>query len=151
MQIVPLIWHYSENETELLKGLAIALSGLEQGEISLGMKKRRGFGRCHVKEWQVWNFNLENASDRTAWLKFEHWHTGLFPELPSYPQIQEAFTRANLSNARFYYDRGYIKIEMSPLGVNHSRDHSVVARLISLFDTLKNIRVIEFTNVTFYA
>ncbi|HBE19303.1 MAG TPA: hypothetical protein DEG17_14675 [Cyanobacteria bacterium UBA11149] len=60
------------NETDLLKGLAIALSGLKQGEISLGMKKRRGFGRCHVEEWQVWNFDLTDAGDRTAWLTLEH-------------------------------------------------------------------------------
>jgi CRISPR/Cas system CSM-associated protein Csm3 (group 7 of RAMP superfamily) len=60
-----------KNKATLLKSLAIALSGLQNHEISLGMKKRRGFGRCHVKEWQVWNFNLEDASDRTAWLLFE--------------------------------------------------------------------------------
>ncbi|VXD25828.1 conserved hypothetical protein [Planktothrix serta PCC 8927] len=59
------------NETELRKGLAIALSGLQNHEISLGMKKRRGFGRCHVKEWQVWNFDLTDAGDRTAWLLFD--------------------------------------------------------------------------------
>ncbi|MGE5659106.1 MAG: RAMP superfamily CRISPR-associated protein [Actinomycetota bacterium] len=76
------------NETELRKGLAIALSGLEpkndaksddaksgdakSGEISLGMKKRRGFGRCHVKEWQVWDFDLTDESDRIAWLTLDH-------------------------------------------------------------------------------
>lgn len=92
-----LIDRQDKNEKLLVKELAIALSGLEQGEISLGMKKRRGFGRCHVKEWQVWNFDLEYASDRTAWLNFEHWHTGLFPEIPSYSSIQEAFTQAQIT------------------------------------------------------
>ncbi|ERT08412.1 RAMP superfamily protein [Lyngbya aestuarii BL J] len=89
------------NERELRKGLAIALSGLEQGEISLGMKKRRGFGRCHVKEWQVWHFNLEDPGDRMAWLKFEHWHTALFSELPSYSSIKDAFTQANINKVDF--------------------------------------------------
>ncbi|GAB1539839.1 RAMP superfamily CRISPR-associated protein [Scytonema sp. NUACC21] len=60
------------DEPALLKGLAIALQGLEKGEISVGMKKRRGFGRCHVKEWQVWNFHMEDASDRMAWLTLDH-------------------------------------------------------------------------------
>jgi CRISPR/Cas system CSM-associated protein Csm3 (group 7 of RAMP superfamily) len=66
-----------KNQATLLKSLAIALQGLEpkngseSGEICLGMKKRRGFGRCHVKEWQVWNFNLEDAGDRTSWLLFD--------------------------------------------------------------------------------
>ncbi|MEA5554337.1 RAMP superfamily CRISPR-associated protein [Anabaena cylindrica UHCC 0172] len=59
-------------ESTLLKGLAIALQGLEKGEISLGMKKRRGFGRCKVNNWQVWNFNLEDARDRIAWLTLDH-------------------------------------------------------------------------------
>ena len=51
-------------------------------------------------------------------------------------------------NGRFYYNRGYMKIEMSPIGINHSRDNSVVVRLISLFATLKNISVVEFINVS---
>lgn len=84
------------NEADLLKGLAIALSGLEKGEISLGMKKRRGFGRCHVKQWQVWNFNLEEKSDRTSWLSFEHWHTGLLPNYTTYPSIKEAFEKVGI-------------------------------------------------------
>lgn len=60
------------DEPSLLKGLAIALQGLEKGEISLGMKKRRGFGRCKVHNWQVWSFNLEDAGDRIAWLTLDH-------------------------------------------------------------------------------
>lgn len=74
----------------LINCLALALEGLERGEIGIGMKKRRGFGRCHVKEWQVWNFNLEDASDRTEWLNFEHWHTGLLPERETYSSIATA-------------------------------------------------------------
>ncbi|NET88356.1 MAG: hypothetical protein F6K45_09715 [Kamptonema sp. SIO1D9] len=60
-----------KDEADLKKALALALRGLEQGEISLGMKKRRGFGRCHVKEWQVWKFDLTDPGDRTAWLLFD--------------------------------------------------------------------------------
>jgi CRISPR/Cas system CSM-associated protein Csm3 (group 7 of RAMP superfamily) len=78
------------NEADLLKGLAIALSGLENHEICLGMKKRRGFGRCHVKEWQVWNFNLEDAGDRNLWLNFEHWRTGFIPIFDLHTSITEA-------------------------------------------------------------
>jgi len=64
------------DEPSLLKGLAIALQGLEKGEISLGIKKHRGFGRCKVHNWQVWNFNLEDPSDRIAWLTLDHsWST----------------------------------------------------------------------------
>ncbi|MFB6275491.1 MAG: Uma2 family endonuclease [Halothece sp.] len=49
---------------------------------------------------------------------------------------------------RFYFDHGCMKLEMTPLGINHSRDNSVVARLISLFATLNQISVLELTNVT---
>ena len=52
-------------------------------------------------------------------------------------------------NGRFYYDHGYMKIEINPLGANHGRDNSVVARLISLFATFKNIPVVEYTNTSY--
>jgi CRISPR/Cas system CSM-associated protein Csm3 (group 7 of RAMP superfamily) len=79
-----------KNEDLLIKSLAIALQGLEQGEISLGMKKRRGFGRCHVQEWQVWHFNLEDVGDRNLWLNFEHWRTGFIPIFNVRTSITEA-------------------------------------------------------------
>jgi CRISPR/Cas system CMR subunit Cmr4 (Cas7 group RAMP superfamily) len=59
------------DENQLREALALALEGLKSGEISIGMKKRRGFGRCHVDEWQVWEFDLTKHSDRLAWLTFE--------------------------------------------------------------------------------
>ncbi|MDM3848661.1 MAG: RAMP superfamily CRISPR-associated protein [Aphanizomenon gracile PMC627.10] len=75
------------DESSLLKGLAIALQGLEKGEISLGIKKHRGFGRCHVKEWQVWQFDLTDHQQRLDWLKFEHWH---FFDYPTHTSITKA-------------------------------------------------------------
>ncbi len=56
--------------------------------------------------------------------------------------------REEYEKGRFYFDHGYMKLEMSPLGFNHSRDNAVVARLISLFATLNNISILELTNVT---
>jgi CRISPR/Cas system CSM-associated protein Csm3 (group 7 of RAMP superfamily) len=41
-----------KTEAALKEELAIALHGLEQGHIYIGMKKRRGFGQCRVKQWQ---------------------------------------------------------------------------------------------------
>jgi CRISPR/Cas system CSM-associated protein Csm3 (group 7 of RAMP superfamily) len=99
------------NETELSNGLAIALSGLEpkndtkSGEINLGMKKRRGFGCCHVKEWQVWNFNLEDANDRILWLNFEHWRTGFIPIFNVYTSIKEGLTQAGLQVTEDWEDQ----------------------------------------------
>ncbi|MBD2629617.1 RAMP superfamily CRISPR-associated protein [Trichormus variabilis] len=81
------------DESSLLKGLAIALQGLEKGEISLGIKKHRGFGRCKVYEWQVWNFNLKDASDRIAWLTLDHsWSTD--PPCTKSPAINPSIVAA---------------------------------------------------------
>jgi CRISPR/Cas system CSM-associated protein Csm3 (group 7 of RAMP superfamily) len=77
------------DESSLLKGLAIALQGLEKGEISLGIKKHRGFGRCHIKEWQVWQFDLTDHQQRLDWLRFEHWHSGL-SDYPTHTSITQA-------------------------------------------------------------
>lgn len=59
-------------EQRLLTALATALNGLAHGEIAIGMKKRRGFGRCSVAEWQVWDFDLTpHHDDLFAWLAFD--------------------------------------------------------------------------------
>jgi CRISPR/Cas system CSM-associated protein Csm3 (group 7 of RAMP superfamily) len=59
-------------EASLKKELAIALHGLEQGHIPIGMKKHRGFGQCHVQQWQIWEFDLTSDSERKDWLLFHH-------------------------------------------------------------------------------
>lgn len=59
---------FIQYKNRLIESLTIALQGLENHEISIGMKKRRGFGRCHVLGWQVWQFNLQDYQDRFAWL-----------------------------------------------------------------------------------
>ncbi len=91
-------------EQALINLLALALRGLEQGDISIGMKKRRGFGRCHVKEWQVWNFHLENLDERMAWLKFEHWCRELLPDRETYSSIATAL-EVSLENEKDERDR----------------------------------------------
>ncbi|MEG4304128.1 RAMP superfamily CRISPR-associated protein [Microcoleus sp. D3_18a_C4] len=113
----------TEDEARLVKALAIALAGLEpkkdpsvsecenvskSGEICLGMKKRRGFGRCQVKEWQVWNFNLEDAGDRMAWLTLDHsWLTD--PPCSKPPAVDasivEAMKKAGLGVAEDWKDK----------------------------------------------
>jgi len=91
-------------EQALINLLALALRGLEQGDISIGMKKRRGFGRCHVKQWQVWNFNLENPDERMVWLKFEHWCRDLLPDRKTYLSIATALG-VSLENEKDKRDR----------------------------------------------
>lgn len=50
---------------------------------------------------------------------------------------------------KFYYDQGLMRLEMSPVGPIHGRDNSIVARVVSLFATLKNIRIVEYTNISY--
>ncbi|QHG20245.1 RAMP superfamily CRISPR-associated protein [Nostoc sp. ATCC 53789] len=78
------------NREQLIRELVIVLEGLENGKISVGMKKQRGFGRCHVEEWQVWKFDLRKSDERIAWLNFEHWQPGFLPNHPTHESIEEA-------------------------------------------------------------
>ncbi|MBD2471732.1 RAMP superfamily CRISPR-associated protein [Nostoc sp. FACHB-145] len=80
------------NREQIIKELAIVLQGLENGAISIGMKKQRGFGRCHVKQWQVWQFDLQKYDDRIAWLTFPHGTIGLLPEYCTYKSIADALS-----------------------------------------------------------
>lgn len=76
-----------KDEADLKKALALALRGLEKGEICLGMKKSRGFGRCHVERWQIWEFDLQKPKDRIEWLKFDHWTRELSNKRKSFESI----------------------------------------------------------------
>jgi len=55
-------------QEKLLHGLAIALQGLERGEIALGARKNRGFGRCRVTRWEVHHYDLGRPEGLLAWL-----------------------------------------------------------------------------------
>jgi CRISPR/Cas system CSM-associated protein Csm3 (group 7 of RAMP superfamily) len=57
-----------DRKDKLLKGLAIALQGLERGEIRLGSRKRKGLGQCRVSEWSVNRYDLSKSSDLILWL-----------------------------------------------------------------------------------
>jgi CRISPR/Cas system CSM-associated protein Csm3 (group 7 of RAMP superfamily) len=59
----------SDESRDLLPALATALDGLAKGEIGLGMRKRRGFGRCSVTEWRVRKYDLTQPVELIAWLE----------------------------------------------------------------------------------
>lgn len=52
-------------------------------------------------------------------------------------------------DGRFYYHQGLIRIEMSPLGPRHGRQNSIISKAVSLFATIKDIRIVEFANTSF--
>lgn len=58
----------AQGESDLVRALAIALRGLEQGEIGLGKRKTRGLGACKVKGWHVRRHIVTQPQDLVAWL-----------------------------------------------------------------------------------
>lgn len=64
---------------DLKKMLALALHGLAEGEIAIGLRKRRGFGECRVTAWRVRRYDLKQASDLIAWLAADHPDWGYAP------------------------------------------------------------------------
>jgi CRISPR/Cas system CSM-associated protein Csm3 (group 7 of RAMP superfamily) len=118
------------DEAELVKAIALALHGLESsnrsksGEICIGMKKRRGFGRCYVENWQVWQFNLQNPKERIDWLTFEHWSTGLLSDYPTHQSIEIALG-VTLKDEKDWRDRFSIQATFklaSPLLIRSGQD-----------------------------
>jgi Uma2 family endonuclease len=58
-------------------------------------------------------------------------------------------TQLEAEQARCYYDAGWMKIETMPIGSAHSQDNSILATVVSLYGTLKNIAYVSFTNTSF--
>ena len=52
-------------------------------------------------------------------------------------------------NGRFYYHQGCVRIEMSPVGPRHGRQNSVIAYLVVVCASLRNIPIFVFTNTSF--
>lgn len=50
-----------EDQSNLLAALAIALKGIQQGELCFGLKTNRGFGQCSVDAWCVRKYELANT------------------------------------------------------------------------------------------
>lgn len=49
----------------------------------------------------------------------------------------------------FYYDQGWMKIEMSPIGIAHAEDNSIISTVIVLYAALNNIPIKELTNCSY--
>ncbi len=48
-----------------------------------------------------------------------------------------------------YYNKGKLRVEISPLGHKHGRDHAVILTAINLFATTKNININCIDNCTY--
>ncbi len=62
----------SNDQQQMKQMLALALHGLEAGEIAIGLRKRRGFGVCRVERWRVTRYDFTKPADLLAWLAEDH-------------------------------------------------------------------------------
>jgi Uma2 family endonuclease len=72
-----------------------------------------------------------------TWIKTTWYH---FITLSNQPEYQQG---------KFYYDNGWMRIEMSPIGSAHSQDNSMISTVVILYATFHNIRIKELTNCSF--
>jgi CRISPR-associated protein (TIGR03984 family) len=80
-----LVFREGDNANKLKRALATALTGLTDGSITLGARKRRGYGRVNIVQWRVREYELTKVADLCAWI--EHGHE----------QLSAQFVEANLS------------------------------------------------------
>lgn len=65
-----LIIREGDNANELKQALATALHGLETREITLGARKRRGYGQIALEgDWCVWEYKLSTPQGLISWLE----------------------------------------------------------------------------------
>lgn len=67
----------------------------------------------------------------------------------TWEEYLELIAQPPYADGRCYYDAGEMNIEMASLGPSHARDNAVLSKVVSLFATLKMIRVGEYLNCTF--
>jgi Uma2 family endonuclease len=51
--------------------------------------------------------------------------------------------------AKSYYYRGHMRVEISPVGFDHSTDHSIIAFAINLFAVIRGIPLTMADNCTY--
>jgi CRISPR/Cas system CSM-associated protein Csm3 (group 7 of RAMP superfamily) len=64
-----LLIRQGNNADALKRALATALSGFNDGGITLGARKRRGYGRMTVSGWRVKTYDLMNPEGLLAWIE----------------------------------------------------------------------------------
>lgn len=61
--------HNRKHETDLCAALVTALYGLQNGDVTLGARKTRGYGRVGITEWRMRSFDLGTRSGLQEWLR----------------------------------------------------------------------------------
>jgi CRISPR/Cas system CSM-associated protein Csm3 (group 7 of RAMP superfamily) len=63
-----LIVRQQDDQSVLRQALATALAGFNDGSITLGARKRRGYGQVSVAGWRVREYDLANSADLLDWI-----------------------------------------------------------------------------------
>ncbi len=61
-----------------------------------------------------------------------------------------ASAEAEAAKTTCYYDAGWMRIETMGVGSGHGQDNSILAAVVSLYGTLRNIPYVSFTNSNFH-
>jgi len=104
--------------TQLVEGLAVCLTALEEGEIRLGKRKRRGFGRCQVTQWAVQRFDMTQPQGMFAWLEYK----------PGEPVEGEGIARRLLGRALTDAERAAAQQRQCNLTIDVCVDGSILIR-----------------------
>jgi Uma2 family endonuclease len=67
----------------------------------------------------------------------------------SWDEYIEIIEHPEYQKAKSYYDRGKLRLEMTPLGNDHSKDHSIINHAIHLFASIKDININGHDNCTY--
>lgn len=67
----------------------------------------------------------------------------------TWPQFLATADSETYQTGRAYYDHGYMRIEMAPLGSAHGQDNSLISTVVTLYGLAKNLPVKELINNSF--
>ncbi|MBD2137347.1 Uma2 family endonuclease [Anabaena sp. FACHB-1237] len=69
--------------------------------------------------------------------------------ISNWDEFMKIADNSHYQQAKFYYCQNYMRVEMSPVGFRHGRHNAVISKVVSLFATLRNIKIVEATNTSF--
>lgn len=84
--------HDPDDEADLVGWLICLLEGLERGQVPLGAKKSRGFGKCKARCWRVKRFSLTDKAGWQQWLALSSRKGGPVLGGKSYEHIGDVFS-----------------------------------------------------------
>ena len=89
-----------DNCNDLEKWFLALLHGFQQGDIRLGARTRRGYGRGKVESWEIRDLKMDCPADVMAWLRRKAWSRPASTLTPkSLPSDQRQYFRIEASFA----------------------------------------------------